>query len=226
MIVIGAGGFAKQLVGELTKYGQFVFYDDVKLDGSRFLNKFNVISSFSEASNYINSVDSRFVLGIGSPKHRRLFSEKFRSIGGNLTSVISPQSSLSDYVSRIGNGVTILQSSIIEADACIGEGCLINIKSLIAHDSTIGDYCEISPGALILGNVTIGENCLITAASMVGAGNLVGDMVFMGLRSTMAPNISIGDYSKTAIGTVLANNVGSERQAINLDMLHNRYNKI
>jgi sugar O-acyltransferase (sialic acid O-acetyltransferase NeuD family) len=188
MIVIGAGGFAKQLINELKKFNHIVFYDDVTLNDSMFLNKFNIISSFSEATNYITNVDSRFILGIGNPKHRRFFSEKFKSIGGNLTSIISCQSNLSDYVSKIGEGVTILQGSIIEADAFIGDGCLINLNSLVAHDSIIGNYCEISPGALILGNVTVGENSLIGASAVI------------------LPNVIIGKNTIVAAGSVVRDN--------------------
>ena len=71
MLIIGAGGLARQLIDELGNQnlleGSF-FYDDIEIQPNLFLGSFPVISSEAKAVDYFNSTDKRFVLAVGGPR--------------------------------------------------------------------------------------------------------------------------------------------------------------
>jgi sugar O-acyltransferase (sialic acid O-acetyltransferase NeuD family) len=192
MVIIGAGGFAIQLVDTLLETHQnkeLIFFDNLNKDKSiLFLDRFKIINTELEVRDLFN-FDSKFVLGIGNPKKRELMSKSFTSLGGSLTSIISTKSYIGNFNVKIGNGVTILRSVIIDSNVTLGDGVLINHGAIITHDVRIGNFTEISPGVKVLGNVQIGHGC------------------FLGTNSTILPKVIIGNNVKIGAGAVVINDV-------------------
>ena len=198
MLILGAGGFARQLleiVAQLEQLDHLAFYED-DASAQLLLSRFQVLTSEEQVLRYFDEIrDSRFALGIGAPDLRRRFDQRFSALGGTLTSLVSPYARLARFDVTIGDGATILTGAVIETSVRIGRGCLVNLNATIAHDSVVGDYAEIAPGACISGNCRIGEGARI------------------GSNATLLPGVTVGDHAVVGAGAVVTKDVPSRMLA-------------
>jgi sugar O-acyltransferase (sialic acid O-acetyltransferase NeuD family) len=184
MVIIGAKGLAKEVLEIFVLRAQLdelYFFDDLSADlPSMLFDRFKILRSHAEVGEVFRSHDSSFTLGLGNPELRFKMAKLFKSLGGRLTSAISPQAAIGSFGNRIGEGCTILPQAVITNGVTIGEGCLINPHASISHDAVIGDFVEISPGARVTGHSKIdsfsrlGTNAVILPKIRVGINVTVG----------------------------------------------------
>ena len=193
MLVAGAKRHAKeilQLFVQINKTENLYFFDDISNDIDILLyNEFEVLNSLEKVRAYFSNIDSKFVLGLGKPKSRKILSEKLLNRGGILSSIISDLALIGSYNVTLGEGLNIMNNVMISNDVIIGDGSLINAYSSIHHDVAIGKYCEVSPHAVLLGGVSI------------------GDFTGIGSNSTILPNIKIGSNVIVGAGAVVTKNI-------------------
>ncbi|MDX9705013.1 MAG: NeuD/PglB/VioB family sugar acetyltransferase [Weeksellaceae bacterium] len=193
MLVIGAGGFAKEIleiVHQNNELDNLCFYDDVNIDAPQKLyNKFPVLKSIDEVEEYFKTVDNRFTIGIGNPFLRYKLFEKFSKVNGKLTSVISKFSEIGDYGVSIGDGCNILGGVKISNDVKIGKGTMIYYNSVITHDVEIGEFVEISPNVNVLGKAKIGNKTHIATGAIIFPDLKIGDNVIVGAGSIVTKNL-------------------------------------
>src|SRR5690554_701740 len=193
MLVIGAGGFAKEIleiVHQNNELDNLCFYDDVNIDAPQKLyNKFPVLKSLDEVEEYFKTVDNRFTIGIGNPFLRYKLFEKFSKVNGKLTSVISKFSEIGDYGVSIGDGCNILKNVKISNDVKIGKGTMIYYNSVITHDVEIGEFVEISPNVNVLGKAKIGNKTHIATGAIIFPDLKIGDNVIVGAGSIVTKNL-------------------------------------
>lgn len=196
MLMIGAGGLAKDLLTVISESGgedRMVFYDDVSDPGHLDLQpSHRIIRSQAEAAAYFAEVDRSFVLGIGKPGLRMNMTEKFQKLGGQLTSMISNYAVIGRYDTVIGDGCTILPLSVISNASRLGRGCLVHYRAVISHDCIVGDFCELSPGSTLLGEVTIGALTQIGANATILPGIRIGTGCLIGAGSVVNHDIPDG----------------------------------
>ncbi len=200
MLVIGAGGLAKDIIYVTSELGMsetIVFYDDVTdLNNLDINHKFRVLHTKDDAKSYLRNEDDRFILGIGKPELRKWMCERFRSMGGILTTLSSPTAIVGSYMTNIHAGTIILPLSIISNASSVGEGCLIHHRAVISHDCIVGDFCELSPGATLLGHVTVGE------------------MTHIGANATIIPGVRIGSGCRIGAGSVVNHDVPDSKVVV------------
>jgi len=193
MLIVGAKGFAKEVLEVLYQNGDtenLVFYDDISNDLPDLLfGKFNILKSIEQAQAYFSATENRFTLGVGNPILRKNLYEKFKIIGGALTSTLSLTGQIGSFDVRIGEGLNMLSNSIISNGVKVGNGCIIYYGATITHDCIINDFVEISPNVTILGSCTIGS------------------YTQLGANSTILPKISIGKNVIVGAGSVVTKNV-------------------
>ncbi|HUC80442.1 MAG TPA: acetyltransferase [Flavisolibacter sp.] len=192
MLIIGAKGFAKQLVDVIDQMNlieQVVLYDGFSVPQvDKLYGIIPILHTEEEVIQLFTTTDNRFIIGIGKPSLRYDMACKFTRLGGAMETLISPKALVSRFAT-IGKGVTLLSNVIVEGDVTIGEGALINIGALITHDCVIGDYVEICPG------VKIGGRCRIGSFSTIGTGAVI------------IPNIEVGRNVTIAAGSVVTQNI-------------------
>ena len=190
MLIIGARGFAKQLIEALPAdwLEGLHFYDDVHEAPEPVFGRFPVLQSEKAAQAHFQR-DSRFALGIGNSHYRELLAEKFSKLGGELTTVIAPGAKVSQWAKAVGAGCTIMHGAVVEGDATLGRGCLVNLLASVTHDCVVGDFCEICPGARLSGN------CVVGAGSMIGT------------NATLLPGIKVGRGAKIGAGSVVTKDI-------------------
>jgi len=193
MLILGAKGFAKEVlevVHQLNQTANLAFYDDVNDDIEDILyNKFAVLKSIEDASNYFKTVDNKFTIGIGNPILRKKLYDKFTSIGGEFSSTISPLAHIGNFGNEIEAGCNIMTGTVITSDIKIKKGALINLNCTIGHDSIIGEFVELSPG------VSISGNCKL------------GDYTVLGTNSTVLPKVTIGKNVIVGAGAVVTKDI-------------------
>jgi sugar O-acyltransferase (sialic acid O-acetyltransferase NeuD family) len=189
MIIVGAKGFAKELLEVCYQLGRtenLVFFDNVSTELPELLfNQFPILRSKEEVKQYLHLTDRSFALGLGKPEPRRKMAQLIESWGGELTSLISPKASISHFGVHISAGATILNNATITSDVKIGQGILMYPNSIITHDCVVGDFVELSPGATILGN------CLIESGTHIGA------------NATVLPKVRVGKNVVIGAGAVV-----------------------
>lgn len=193
MLIIGAGGFAKellQILHHLDQLDDLKFYDDVTKNPKGLLfEKFSILYNENQAKDYFDKKDNNFIIGIGNPLLRFKMNKKFENLGGSLSSCISKFARIGSYSVQIGSGTNILDNAIVSNNVSIGKGCIIYYNTVISHDCSINDFVEISPGANLLGRSIIG------AFSQIGA------------NSTILPDIKIGENVVVGAGAVVTKNL-------------------
>lgn len=193
MIIIGAKGFAKEVLEILHQKGEtenLCFYDDVSTNAPEFLyQKFRVLKSENEAKNHFQNTDNQFTIGIGNPKLRQMMYEKFTHLGGKYSQTISHFAEIGSFGVEIGEGCNILGGVKISNDVKIGKGTMIYYNALITHDVEIGDFVEISPNATLLGR------CKVGSGTHIGAGSII------------FPDVKIGENCIIAAGAVVRENM-------------------
>jgi len=193
MIIIGASGFAKEVLEILHQNGEIdhiAFYDGINLEReSNLYGLFTIYKSKLEVENHFNTISNKFILGLGNPKLRKIMFNQFIAWGGIPYTLISNKSNIGHYDNFINEGTIITPGVIITNSVKIGKGGLINLGSTIGHDCEIGDFVEICPNVSISGNCKIGNN------------------VFIGTNATILPGIEIGANAIIAAGAVVNNDV-------------------
>lgn len=194
MLIIGAGGFAKDLLlnFELSqKKDQLVFYDDqTEVIDSFFDQKFKVLKSEEEAKAYFKKGDSDFVIGHGGTLERYKVYNKFIRIGGIPVSSISDKACIGEHSVHIGRGSIVMPFSVISNHSTIGMGTLFNGYAMLGHDSTIGDFCEICPFTAISGNCEIGPFTFIGTGAIILPKVKVGKNVIIGAGSLVTKDVT------------------------------------
>lgn len=196
MIIVGAKGMAMELL-EILSIEQglpdeaILFYDNINKPLQPIDARFKVLSNDDEVLRQFSSGDTKFCLGLGNPKHRKAMAEKFISLGGTLTSVISNKAHIGSFGTVIGAGCTIMQGVVITNNVSLGEGVLVNVNSTISHDSVISSFTEIGCGVTIPGRCTIGTQS------------------FLGSNTVLNPDVSIGKNTIIGSGSVVIKNVTS-----------------
>ena len=193
MLIVGAKGFAKEVLEVVFQNNEtenLVFYDDVNNDTPEYLyGQFKILKNTKEASNYFKSTDNRFTIGIGNPILRKKLFDKFKSLGGEFISTISPSAIIASFDVEIGIGSNILTGAVFSSSSKIGSGCIVYYNAIITHDCLIGDFVEISPNVTILGKAIIGNYSHIGASATILPKITVGTNVIIGAGSVVTKDV-------------------------------------
>lgn len=200
MLVVGAKGFAKEVLEILHKSGNtqnLVFFDDISLDLPKlFMENFPILRNEEQVKKHFDKHRTEFTLGLGNPQFRVKMFEKITALGGELVSVISSKAEIGSFKVNIGIGCNILPQAVIANETSIGKGCIIYYNTLVTHDCKVGDFVELSPGATLLG------------------GCHIGDFSQIGSNATILPGIKIGKNVVIGAGAVVTKDVPDNSLAI------------
>lgn len=194
MLIIGAKGFAKEVLEVLDQNGRaegnIAFYDDISKDlPTHLFEKFPILRSEEEVLKYFEANDRDFAIGVGNPVLRYQLAARFEALGGDLVSTVSKFAHVGRFGCTIDAGCNIMTGSVLTSDIKLFEGCLINLNCTIGHDAVIGRYVELSPGVHISGHVKVGEFTTIGTNATVLPKVTIGKNVIIGAGSVVTKDV-------------------------------------
>ena len=194
-VIIGAGGFAKEVYEVFTKVSnwnkddnsQFLgFLDDNEtLHGTEFMGS-RVIGGIDWLS---DNPKTEIILGIGSPHIKRKIIDKISKIGNfKYPTLIDPNAILGDDV-RVGDGVFIGAGTIITTNIDIKDYVTINLSCTIGHDSVLESFVTVAPGVNISGNCNLNEGVDFGTNATIIQGKSVSEWSIVGAGSVVVKDI-------------------------------------
>lgn len=175
ILVIGAGGHAKQVLDALLSSGWSpigCLCNDLPI-GTEVYRGIRVIGTDGDAQTLM-AEDKIFkaALGVGAlnePDLREKITEKFEALGFVFPPIVSGEAFLSPSA-FVADGAVLLQGANVGPSVLISEYAIINQGANICHDSVIERHSNIAPGAIIAGACHIGAKCLIGMGATLFAG--------------------------------------------------------
>lgn len=188
MLIFGAGGHAKVVLGILSAHGELVHavFDD------------NAASTALHGKHIVCGYDPFFmpneglIIAIGNNHDRRRVAGKLSHSFGN---AIHPTATV-DPSADIGLGIVIVHNAVVQVDCRIGNHVIINTGSIIDHECMLDDFAHVGPGATLCGGVYVGERTLVGAGSVILPQVKVGRECVIGAGSVVVRDVP--DYAKVA----------------------------
>lgn len=200
LIILGAGGHAKEVFWLTQRYGQYrvVAFLDETISEEKNLSFFSfpIVSSLDKFISLKKNERPAVISAVGDNKLRKRWHDQYYK-EFEFISLVDPDSIIGFNIA-IGFGSIVFPSSVLTFNVVIGNHVNIHSTSIITHDAIIGDFCFIGPGCKLLGGVQIGKG------SFLGAGAVV------------LPRKKVGDWSIIGAGAVVASDIPSNCTAVGI----------
>lgn len=197
IVVLGAGGHASVLMEILFQQNRNIIGVIAK-DRPASSALFDSIPFFSDDEDVLlfDKEDVLLVNGVGSlpgSNRRSQLHQKFKQLGYDFMTVVSPAAIVSDYC-KLAEGVQVMPGAILNANCVIGESTIVNTGAIIEHDCKIGNHNHVAPGATLSGAVSTGDFVHIGTGASIIQSITIGSHVLVSAGSTVLVNLS--DNSK------------------------------
>jgi sugar O-acyltransferase (sialic acid O-acetyltransferase NeuD family) len=185
-VIIGAGGFAREVQAEVYKqYGNSL---KMYVNDEYWVEGLYKISEFDHKS-------QSALIAVGSPADKKMLLSKLPE-NTNFWNYISPNAYVNNLTLGVGN--FICAGVIITTNVTIGNHVHLNLQTTIGHDSVIGDFVTTAPSVNISGNVKIGNGVYLGTKSCIREKISICDDVVLGLNAGVVSDIEeIGVYVGT-----------------------------
>lgn len=195
VLIVGAGGFGRELLGwclqhpghgrEWTVKG---FLDDnpTALDGYDVPVK--ITGSLAE---HRPQAGEELLCAIGQPKVKRRVVETLKARGAMFRQFAHPTVIMGRKV-RLGEGVVLCPGVILTTDITLGDFVMFNCGASAGHDVQVGRYSTISGHCDLTGFVTVGEGVFMGSGARVIPGKKVGDGATIGAGAAVIMNVAAG----------------------------------
>lgn len=196
IIIIGAGGFGREVLWTITecnneskKYDVLGFVDDDPTLHNTLISDLPVLGDIDWILSS-SFTDVGFVIAIGENKIRKKIVERLKHKNFKYPIIKHPSIHCATSV-NLEEGTIIQAGSILSVNVNIGKHSYINFNCTIGHDSIIEDYVTLSPGVNLSGT------------------NKIKTGVLIGTGTATKQNISIDEWSIIGGGTIIGKNIPS-----------------
>jgi UDP-perosamine 4-acetyltransferase len=195
VIILGGGGFAKEVAGvlfRLPNHEVLGFLDDNEARIS-LLGKPRLGALFPVKNDLPTKVVVLGIGHVGKTKVRDTIIAAYEEAGYTFETVIAPSAIIAPGA-NIGKGVYVGDGAVVQPDTTISDHAIINGNAFIGHDSRIGRNTHICPGGMIAGGVTIGDRCLVGIGGSVIQGITVADNCIVPAGKAVVKNLKEGEH--------------------------------
>jgi sugar O-acyltransferase (sialic acid O-acetyltransferase NeuD family) len=202
VVIIGAGGFAREVVDiidainqQKPSYEVLGYLVDPQYGKSgTIINDLPILGGIEWLENYQSKVN--VLIAVGASNSRFRIFQRIKRFGCHFVSIIHPNALITRWVT-IGDGTIIGAGSILTNQIRIGNQVVINLDCTIGHDVVLEDFVTLSPGVHISGNVNLRQGSYIGTGANVIEKISVGDWAIIGAGSTVVREIP---PNTTAVG--------------------------
>ena len=197
LVIIGAGGFAREVFGHAKKSKGYMsewelkgFLDgDVKLSNEEY-NKLS-LPVLGTVDDYIVQPDDVFICAIADSKARRRFTETIAKKGGVFINLVSTLAYVQENVT-MGQGNVICPFVVMNDHARIGDFTILNVNVCLGHDSSVGSYSSLMGGVSLCGFSSIGENSYMATNAIAVPHSKIGNDCYVGVNSVVFKRVRDG----------------------------------
>ena len=187
VIVIGAGGHAKVVIGALRAAGRQVaaVFDDAPQQWGKCLLGVPVHGPLAR----LDAMPEReAVIAIGAGEVRRRLAERYRL---RYTAVVHPHAWV-DPTAHVAPGAMIMAGAVIQSQAVIAEHAIVNTGATVDHDCQVGSCAHLAPGVHLAGNVCVQPLAMLGVGAVVIPGRTIGAGTTVGAGATVIRDLPAG----------------------------------
>ncbi|MGN0846478.1 MAG: acetyltransferase [Kiritimatiellia bacterium] len=196
LIIIGAGGFGRELFGiarECVGYGtefDVKGFLDARLDALKGFAGYPPVVGTPE--DYVPEAGDVFITALGDIESRRYCAAAVESRGGTFISLVHKTASLGPNA-VIGAGAFVAQNVFVSADTVVGRHACVFQGSIIGHDARIGDFAHVYSLCSLGGGVTVDEGAVVYPGSQIVPRRVIGANAVVGIGSVVLFNVAAGE---------------------------------
>lgn len=193
LVIIGAGGHAKNLVEILERVGTYdiagVTTKEATADHSFF--GYPILGTDDVLPALYNTGIRHAVIGVGGYRNNQVRTDRFfhaKELGFEVVTLVDP----SVFVGRsveIGAGSVMMPRCLLNTDCHIGRNVVVHIHSFIGHESWIGDHSLISGGVNLGANVIVGESAFVAIGATIVSGVNIGHNALVGAGAVVVKDV-------------------------------------
>lgn len=192
LLIIGAGGFGRELLG----WALAIPAAEREWDVAGFLDANpDALAGFpcdhrvvADPALYAPGPDDLFVPAVGDPATKLRLCRALDARGGRFATLIHPTVTIGPFC-RIGRGCVLCPGTILCTNVTLGDFVVMNTHSGAGHDAVLGAGCTLSSHVDITGAARLGEG------------------VFLGSHASVLPRVAVGDFAVVGAGSVVLRNV-------------------
>lgn len=184
LVIIGAGGFAREVKWLANEIGGYHFVGYVVSDpdkSSPYDSTDEILGDFSWLAQNPDAFDC-LAMGIGNAAPRLKVANELEPLYGPdfWPAMVHPSANFDAPTARLGHGVQICANVIGTVNLVFEPFAMVNLACTLGHEAVLKRACTLNPTVNISGGVEIGEGALIgTGAQIlqyltVGRGAIVG----------------------------------------------------
>jgi sugar O-acyltransferase (sialic acid O-acetyltransferase NeuD family) len=185
VVVVGAGGHAKVIVGLCHAAGIAV---RCLVDANPAKHGTAVLGVVVQPQSAL-SADDDVVIGVGDNRARARLAASLA--GHRFVSLVHPRAFV-DPSSTLAPGAVVFAGAVVQPDVVVGAHAIINTGATVDHDCRIGAFVHIAPGVHLCGGVVVDEGGFCGVASAVIPGKRVGRYATVGAGGVVVADVADG----------------------------------
>lgn len=193
MIIVGAGGLARETLGVLREPAVGADFDgfagDLPSMPTREASRHHIGSLDDAASRHPGS---QYIVAIGDIHARIHLDGEALRLGLVTGTVLSSTASIGNHC-HLGEGSIVLPHTSLTSDVTIGRCVILNPGVRVSHDCSVGNFSTLGPGAVLAGGVTLESSCLVGANATLLPGVRVGHGAIVGAGACVTHDVPPND---------------------------------
>lgn len=190
LVVLGAGGFARQAVWCIERHSDLrvvALFDELQTE-PRDYKGIPIVADLAKLANENSSL--ALVGAVGDANLRRRWALEYGSLYPFWT-VIDPDALVAPNA-RLGEGSIVLPGAICSTNAQVGDHVLIGFNASVSHDVSVGSFTHLAGGVILNGHSRVGEGCQIGAGAIVLPHVRIGDGAVVGAGAVVNRDVEPG----------------------------------
>jgi sugar O-acyltransferase (sialic acid O-acetyltransferase NeuD family) len=188
LVVIGAGGFGRETLDVVDAINRAApepvwsvlgVLDDAPSDSNLERLACREVAYLGTVGDFlVRSAAEDYVVGVGSPRARRVLADKCDAAGLRAVTLVHPAATMGFDV-YLGEGSVICAGARLTTNIRLGRHVHLNPNVTVGHDTTLGDFVSMNPGSSVSGD------CVLESGVLVGVGAVVLNQLRIGRASTI-----------------------------------------
>lgn len=186
LVILGAGGFARELFGWMSNDPTWLAPIAMVQDAPGAFHFGIPVVDFDAFPFPV-----RFVLAVSAPDLKENLVAKALARGWEPARYID-KSSIVGLDVKFGVGTVVCPFSTISSNVVMGDYVTLNCRSSVGHESVIGDFSTLLGSNSVSGDVLISDRVTIGAGAIIHPGKSVGGKSTVGIGSVVVNNVKEG----------------------------------